>query len=106
MLWVDEEIYLCFLNIMKVYICVYVYINIYLHICLHMYTVYNDNLKNSHNLKVESYVLFGEYLGLQTLEKEMATHSSISAWRIPWTAEPGELQSMGSKELYTTERLH
>ena len=30
------------------------------------------------------------------LEKEMATHSSILAWRIPWTEEPGELQSMGS----------
>ena len=31
------------------------------------------------------------------LEKEMATHSSILAWRIPWTDEPGELQSMGSQ---------
>ena len=30
-----------------------------------------------------------------TLEKEMATHSSILAWEIPWTEEPGELQSMG-----------
>ena len=31
------------------------------------------------------------------LEKEMATHSSILAWRIPWTQEPGGLQSMGSQ---------
>ena len=31
-----------------------------------------------------------------TLEKGMATHSSILAWRIPWTEEPGGLQSMGS----------
>ena len=30
------------------------------------------------------------------LEKEMATHSSILAWKIPWTEEPGRLQSMGS----------
>ena len=30
------------------------------------------------------------------LEKEMATHSSILAWRIPWTEEPGGLQSLGS----------
>ena len=30
------------------------------------------------------------------LEKGMATHSSILAWRIPWTDEPGKLQSMGS----------
>ena len=31
------------------------------------------------------------------LEKGMATHSSILAWRIPWTEEPGGLQSMGSQ---------
>ena len=30
------------------------------------------------------------------LEKEMGTHSSIFAWRIPWTEEPGGLQSIGS----------
>ena len=40
------------------------------------------------------------------LEKEMATHSSILAWRIPWTEEPGRLQSIGRKELDRTERLH
>ena len=32
-----------------------------------------------------------------SLEKGMATHSSILAWRIPWTEEPGGLQSMGSQ---------
>ena len=37
------------------------------------------------------------------LEKEMATHSSILAWRIPWTEEPGGLQSMAHKELDMTE---
>ena len=31
------------------------------------------------------------------LEKEMATHSSTLAWKIPWTEEPGRLQSMGSQ---------
>ena len=31
------------------------------------------------------------------LEKEMATHSSVLAWEIPWTEEPGRLQSMGSQ---------
>ena len=40
------------------------------------------------------------------LEKEMATHSSILAWRIPWTEEPGGLQSTGRQESDTTERLH
>ena len=33
------------------------------------------------------------------LEKTRATHSSILAWRIPWTEEPGGLQSMGSQRL-------
>ena len=33
------------------------------------------------------------------LEKEMATHSSIPAWEIPWTEEPGGLQSMGSQSV-------
>ena len=39
------------------------------------------------------------------LEKEMANHSSILAWRIPWIKEPGGLQSMDHKESDTTERL-
>jgi len=33
------------------------------------------------------------------LEKEMATHSSILAWEIPWTEEPGRLQSIGSQRI-------
>ena len=40
------------------------------------------------------------------LEKGMATHSSILAWRIPGTEEPGGLQSMGGKESDMTERLN
>ena len=35
------------------------------------------------------------------LEKRMATHSSFLAWGIPWTEEPGGLQSWGHKELHT-----
>ena len=43
-------------------------------------------------------------LGLEDpLEEEMATHSSILAWRIPWTEEPGGLWSMGSQR-HTTEQ--
>ena len=39
-----------------------------------------------------------QFLGREdSLEKEMAIHSSILAWKIPWTEEPGGLQSMGSK---------
>ena len=39
------------------------------------------------------------------LEKGTATHSSIFTWRIPWTEEPGGLQSWGGKESNTTEQL-
>ena len=39
------------------------------------------------------------------LEEGMATHSSILAWRIPWTEQPGGQQSMGSQRVDTTERL-
>ena len=39
------------------------------------------------------------------LEKGMATHSSMRAWRIPRTEEPGGLQSMGSQESDTTEAI-
>ena len=37
--------------------------------------------------------------GEDPLEKEMATHSSILSWKIPWTEEPGRLQSMGSQRV-------
>ena len=41
-----------------------------------------------------------QFLGWENpLEKETATHSSIFAWRIPWTEEPGGLQSMGSQRI-------
>ena len=39
------------------------------------------------------------------VEKAMAPHSSTLAWKIPWTEEPGRLQSMGSLESDTTEPL-
>ena len=38
------------------------------------------------------------------LEKDVAIHSSILAWKITWTEEPGGLQSVGSQELDTTQR--
>ena len=45
-----------------------------------------------------------KFLGWEDLlEKGMATHSSILAWKIPWTEEPGRLQSVGSQESDTTE---
>ena len=38
-------------------------------------------------------------VGKISLEKEMASHSNILAWRIPWTVEPGDLQSTGSQRV-------
>ena len=47
-----------------------------------------------------------QFLGHEDpLEKGMATHSSILAWRIPWIREPGRLQSMGSHGVDMTEQL-
>ena len=40
------------------------------------------------------------------LEEEMATHSSILAWEMPWTEEPGGLQSMGSQKSQTQLGMH
>ena len=40
------------------------------------------------------------------LEKEMATHSNILAWEIPWTEEPGGLQSIGSQKSQTRVKYH
>ena len=46
-----------------------------------------------------------QFLGREDpLEKEMATHSGILAWRIPWTEEPSRLQSMGLQESDMTEQ--
>ena len=41
----------------------------------------------------------------EPLEKEITTHSSILAWRIPWTEEPGRLQSWSCKESDMTEQV-
>ena len=46
-------------------------------------------------------------VGLEVpLEKEMATHSNIFAWSIPWTKEPGGLQSMGLQRVDEAEQEH
>ena len=40
------------------------------------------------------------------MQEEMVTHSSILAWKIPWTEDPGSLQSIGSQRMDTTEYTH
>ena len=44
------------------------------------------------------YIYLSPYITLTKMEKEMAIHSSILAWEIPWTEEPSGLQSTGSQE--------
>ena len=54
--------------------------------------------------RLGSYYIFSNLS--MSWEKAMAPHSSTFAWKIPWTEEPGGLQSMGLLESDTTERLH
>ena len=49
--------------------------------------------------------MFDPWVGKTPLEKEMATHASITAWEIPWTVEPSSYNPWSGKEFYTTERL-
>ena len=58
---------------------------------------YSDSAVKESACKAEDSSLIPGWEDL--LEKEMATHSSILAWRIPWTEEPGRLQSMASQRV-------
>ena len=67
------------------YIYIYIYLYIYIYIVKHLPTMQETRV---------------QFLGQEDpLEKEMATHSSTLAWKIPWTEEPGRLQSMGSQRV-------
>ena len=55
---------------------------------------------NTGPINVKVHILF-ERIYPTELEKEMAAHSSTVAWKIPWTEEPGRLQSMGSQSRRT-----
>ena len=71
-------------------------------ISIHMYTgvpCWLRWLKKNLSAMQETWV---QSLGWEApLEKRMATHSSILAWRTPWTEEPGRLQSVGSQKSWT-----
>ena len=93
--------------------CVYVHVCIYMymHMCVHIHTYIwaslvtqmVKNLPAMQGIRVQS-------LGQEDpLEKGMATQSSILAWEIPWTEEPGRLQSMGSQRVghnWATKHFH
>ena len=67
------------------------------------FEILNDRNINISLDKAEVFVSiagsFLQHLLTLSLEKEMATHSSILAWKIPWTVEPGGLLSMGSQRV-------
>ena len=65
---------------------------------LQSHSVHSLQLKNSPTIQ-ETQEMQDQSLGLEDpLKEEMATHSSILAWEIPWTEEAGRLQSMGSQK--------
>ena len=71
-------------------------------ISLHMYTLHCFFLNFLFYIRVVQEAWVRPLGQKDPLEKGMATHPSILAWRIPWTEEPGRLLSMGCKELGRT----
>ena len=61
--------------------------------CAILYIISNESLR------LKFYLLFLIGFSVSILEKEMATHSSVLAWRIPGTGEPGGLLSLGSQRV-------
>ena len=69
-------------------VCVYMYVYIYMCVCVCVCVYFPSGLEGRDSVYSAGH-----------LEKGMATHSSTLAWRIPWTEEPGGLQSMGSQRV-------
>ena len=67
-----------------------------LHLLLGLTSLVAQTVKHLPTMRETRFQSLG---GEDPLEKEMATHSSILAWKIPWTEEPGGLQSMGSQRV-------
>ena len=84
----------------------HIYIHIYTHTHTHIICHVKDLLaKTDHGCMcvcMYIYIYVCVCVCVCVLEKEMATHSSILSWRIPWTEEPGGLQSMESQGLDIT----
>ena len=98
--------------IYNVYICIYTYICI-MCICLYIHTHIYTHMGFHGGLVVRNLLAIQkpqetwvQFLDQEDpLEKEMATHSSILAWRIPWTEESGGLQPIGLQRVDRTETL-
>ena len=81
---------------MYIYLCIYIYIyTIYIYIVQLKYIWASLLAQMVKNLLAMQETWIRSLGHEDSLEKEMAAHSSILAWRIPWTEEPGRLQSMG-----------
>ena len=77
---------------MYIYMYIYIYIYIYIYTHTHRASLVAQRLKRLPGMQETQVQSLGQEA---PLEKGMATHSSTLAWRIPWTEEPGRLQSMG-----------
>ena len=81
------------------HVCIYVCVYVCMHVCTSLMAQIVKNLSVVLQTRVRS--LSQE----DTLEKGMATHCNILAWRVPWTEEPDRLRPWDHKELETTEQL-
>ena len=68
-----------------IYTYTYIYTHTHTHIYIYIYI----------HTHIYTYMYISVYMYIQLSEKAMAPHSSTLAWKIPWTEEPGRLQSMG-----------
>ena len=90
-MYVSRHRYVC------VYVCIYKFIHIHIHIFELVFCfIYIYIYTHTH-----TYI----YVYVYVLEKAMAPHSSTFVWKIPWTEEPGRLQSMGSWRVKATSFL-
>ena len=87
-----------------IYVCVYIYINVFVYMYIVWASLVAQSVKNPPAM-LETWVQSLDCWD-DALEKEMATHSSIPDWRIPWTVESGGLHSMGSQESDRTQQLN
>ena len=84
--------------------CIYTHVCLY--VCIYVYTWASQAVLVVKNLPANAGDIEMQVQSLgqeDPLKEETATHSSILAWRIPWTEESGRLQSMGCKESDMTE---
>ena len=88
-----------------IYVCVYICVHVYMCVCIYvcMYGAFCSPVgkESACHAGIRPQCRrpgFDSWVRKISLEKEMATYYSTLAWKIPWTEEPGGLQSMGSQE--------